>query len=205
MRRLLICVLFPCLLAACTAVSVWAPEEAVKAAAYRSDTPPSITLYTMVNNRSNEGAHSGLMINASQRVVFDPAGSWWHRTVPERNDVHYGMTPLMEKFYLDYHARETYRVVEQTILVSPEVAEQALAIVEGYGAVPKALCGRSTSGVLRQLPGFSSIPRTFYPGRIMRAFGALPGVTTRIYYDDDSDNNMAVLSSQQSASVSVAN
>lgn len=203
MRRFLLCLLFPLVLTACTAESVLAPEEQVRAAAYHADGPPSLTLFTMVNNRSNEGAHSGLMINGSQRVIFDPAGSWWHRTVPERNDVLFGITPQMLKFYIDYHARETYRVVEQTVVVSPEVAEQALRLVQGHGAVSKAMCANATSGVLRQLPGFESIPHSYFPGKIMKAFGKLPGVTTQVTYDDDADNNKAVLTSQQSASVPV--
>ncbi|MGB8621354.1 MAG: hypothetical protein WCD16_00930 [Paracoccaceae bacterium] len=202
-RRILLCLALPLLLGAC-AESVYAPEEAVQKAAYRADGPPSITLFTMVNNRSNEGGHSAIMVNASQRVIFDPAGTWWHHTVPERNDVLFGITPLMLKFYIDYHARETYRVVEQTKVVSPELAEQALKIIEGYGAVPKAMCGRSTSDVLNQLPGFQSVPRTFFPGRIMRAFGEIPGVTTKVIYDDDSDNNKLLLTSQQSDSMASA-
>lgn len=204
MRRLLLCIALPLFLAACGAEPVWAPDEAVQRAAYKAEGAPSITLFTMVNNRSNQGAHSGLMINASQRVIFDPAGTWWHRTAPERNDVIYGVTPLMEKYYIDYHARETYRVVMQTVEVTPEVAERALRIIEGYGAVPKAFCGRSTSDVLSQLPGFEGVSRSFFPARIMDDFAKVPGVTTRIIYDNDSDDNKALLSSQQSTSPVVA-
>lgn len=199
MRRLLVAIALPLLLAACGAESVWAPDEAVAAAAYRpAGEAPSITLYTAINNRSEEGGHSSLMINASQRVVFDPAGTWWHRTVPERNDVLYGMTPQMERFYLDYHARVTYRVVEQKIIVSPEVAEMALQLVEANGAVPKAMCANSVSGILSQLPGFESISRTYYPRKISNQFTQLPGVQTRTYFDDDADDNSARLSGQQS-------
>jgi len=204
MRHLLIILLLPLLLSACGADHVWAPDDAVKAAAYRADGPPSITLFTAINNRSNQGGHSGIMINASQRVIFDPAGTWWHRTVPERNDVLYGITPQMEKFYIDYHARVTYRVVRQTIVVSPEVAEQALRLVQANGSVPKTFCANATSAILRQLPGFESIPHSFFPAKVMRAFGKLPGVTTKVIYDNDSDNNKILLSSQQSASVGTA-
>ena len=115
MRHWIACLLVPALLAGCGAEPVWAPDEAVTRAAYRdTENPPSITLFTVLNNRSGEGAHSALMINASQRVIFDPAGTWWHRTAPERNDLHYGITPTMLKFYIDYHARETYHVDVQT-------------------------------------------------------------------------------------------
>lgn len=199
MRKILLFLLFPLVLAACGADHVWAPDEAVARAAYRHPGPPTITLFTMVSNRSDAGGHSAIMINASQRVIFDPAGSWWHRAAPERNDVHYGMTPQMLDFYIDYHARETYRVVMQTVEVSPEVAEKALGTVESYGAVPKALCGRSVSSVLSQLPGFETIPRTVRPKAIMTAFGKLPGVRTETIYDDDPDANDALLKEQQRA------
>lgn len=198
MRRIIAVISFPILLAACGAEPVWAPDEAVAAAAYRpAAEPPSITLFTMVNNRSDEGAHSGLMINASQRVVFDPAGTWWHRTVPERNDVHYGITPLMEQFYLDYHARETYRVVAQTVVVSPEVAERALQLVQARGAVPKAFCANSVSATLRELPGFEGVGRSFFPGKIMDRFAEVEGVEAVTYFDSDPHDHAAKLTSGQ--------
>lgn len=200
MRSFLIGLVLPLFLIGCGAESVWAPDEAVARAAYRQEGPPSITLFTMVSNRSKAGAHSALMINASQRVIFDPAGSWWHRYAPERNDVHYGITPTMLEFYIDYHARETYHVVVQTKEVSPEVAERALRVVEEFGAVPKALCGRSTSDVLNRLPGFESVPRTIRPKGIMSAFGELPGVTTEKVFDDDPDTNQELLKLQQRGS-----
>ncbi|MCE8441721.1 hypothetical protein [Rhodovulum sulfidophilum] len=199
MFRFLIACLLPLFLLGCGAQPVWAPDEDVARAAYRDKAPPSITLYTMVNNRSGAGGHSALLINASQRVIFDPAGSWWHRLAPERNDVIYGITPTMLDFYIDYHARETYHVVEQTLQVSPELAEQALRIVEGYGAVPKAMCARSTSDVLNRLPGFESIPHTLRPIKMMEAFANLPGVTSRKIYDDDPDEHEELLREQQRA------
>lgn len=200
MRRLLSILCLPALLAACTAEPVWAPDDAVARAAYAHDGPPSITLFTMVNNRSNEGAHSGLMINGSQRVIFDPAGSWWHRTAPERNDLIYGITPTMLRFYVDYHARETYRVVAQSVVVEPEVAEQAIRLAQDYGAVPKASCAIATTRIVQQLPGFEDVKGGLFPARLMRSFAALPGVQEQVYYDDDSDNNSSLLLSQQSAS-----
>lgn len=199
MRRLWI-LIFPLLLAACTAEPIWAPDEAVSRAAYRHDGPPSITLVTMINNRSKEGAHSALLINASQRVIFDPAGTWWHSNAPERNDLHYGMRPILLDFYIDYHARETFHVVMQRREVSPEVAEMALQLAQSYGAVSKAMCGRSTSDILRQLPGFETVQSSWYPGRISKSFADLPNVETSRFFDDDADDNGAVLQAQNTRS-----
>lgn len=193
MRKTAISLALTLTLAACGAEPVWAPDEAVARARFVSDEPASITLYTVVRKRGGEGAHSGILINGSQRVMFDPAGTWHHPWVPERNDLHYGVTEQMRKFYIDYHARETYDVIEQKIYVSPEVAELAIRRAESYGAVNKAFCGNSVSDIVRGLPGFESIPNTFFPNRIRKAFSELPGVTEKLHVDGDPDNNSGVL------------
>lgn len=180
-------------LAGCGAEPVWAPDHEVEAARYVHDGPNTITLFTVINNRSDAGAHSGLMINDSERIMFDPAGTWQHPRIPERNDVHFGITPRIVNFYIDYHARETFRVVEQTVVVSPGVADLVARRVKAYGAAPKAQCARSVSDILRGVPGFESIRSTWYPNRLMEDFGRLPGVTSRIIYDEDADKNHGVL------------
>ena len=187
--RLLAVVSMPLWLAACGAAEkTWAPDAAVQAATYRFDGPPSLTLYTAINNNTGAGEHSGLMINADQRVLFDPAGSWTHSKVPERNDVHYGITAGVEHWYVNYHARPAYHVVRQEIVVSPAVAAEARRLVEAYGATPKAMCARAVSSVLSQLPGFEDIGRTYFPKTLMEEFGERPGVVTTYFYDDDEDN-----------------
>ncbi|HBN30005.1 MAG TPA: hypothetical protein DD416_01985, partial [Rhodobacteraceae bacterium] len=80
----------------------------------------------VVANGNNSAGHSALLINASQRVIYDPAGTWYHRDVPERADLLYGLTPKLLQYYLDYHARKEFRVILQTKIVSPQVAEMAL-------------------------------------------------------------------------------
>lgn len=179
-------------LTAC-AEPTWAPQAEVDAARFVAGPPTSITLYTVVNKRSGSGAHSGILVNASERVMFDPAGTWRHPRVPERNDVHFGMTDKAVAFYIDYHARKTYDVIEQTIEVSPEVAELVLENVKAYGAVPKAMCTNGTSSILRATPGFESMPSTLFPKQLSKAFGKLPGVKTRVITDDDDDNNSGIL------------
>jgi hypothetical protein len=191
--RLILCFVALFGLAGCAAESIVAPPEAVAAARYVHGGPTSITLYTVINNRSGSGAHSGLLINASQRVMFDPAGTWRHPRIPERNDVHYGITPRIVNFYIDYHARETFRVIEQTVVVSPGVAELVKQRAEAYGAVPKAQCSNSITSILSGVPGFESIRSTWYPKKLSDQFGQLPGVTSRTITDDDADKNHGVL------------
>ncbi|MFZ7093330.1 hypothetical protein [Primorskyibacter sp. 2E233] len=182
------------------------PEE-VAAAAYRHPGPPELTLYTMINNRSGSGAHTSLMINASQRVVFDPAGSVRLRAVPEMRDVLYGITPQVREFYERAHARETYHVRIQTIQVSPEVAEAALRMAQTRGPVASAQCSASTSALLSQLPGFQSIKGTWYPNNLADQFAKLPGVTERTLYENDSDDKsiaIAKFEAEQAAKGKVA-
>ena len=180
-------------LAACGAQPVWAPEDQVQSARFVSEEPAYITLYTVINKSSGSGAHSAILVNGSERLIFDPAGTWHHPRLPERNDVHFGMTDKALAFYIDYHARSTYDVLEQKVLVTPEVAELVLHLVEEHGAVAKSMCTEATSSILRATPGFQSMPSTWYPKKLSDAFGQLPGVTTRLITDDDDDSNHGVL------------
>ncbi|RYG90449.1 hypothetical protein EU803_14605 [Loktanella sp. IMCC34160] len=178
----------PLFLAACGAEKVWAPDEIVSAKAYRHDGPPRLTLITMKNTGSDNGAHTALMINASQRVLWDPAGTFKSDSIPERNDVLFGITPMVERFYISYHSRVTYYTVIQELDVTPEVAEAALRAVLTYGAVPKANCTRATSQIMKGLPGFSDIRVTLFPNNLADQFGQYPGVRTREYRETDSDD-----------------
>jgi len=196
MMRNLFAVMALFILAACgggTASAPFAPDEAVLAARYVDDGPAAVTLFTVVNNKTGAGAHSGLLINGSERVLFDPAGSFYHPRLPERNDLHYGMSDRMVAFYIDYHARETYRVLEQTVTVPPGVAEMVIARAKARGAVAKSFCANSISGILSGVPGFDGIGSTMFPNSLAKAFGRLPGVTTRTITDDDADDNHGVL------------
>lgn len=195
MRRIFLCFIVLFTLAACggPAEPKWAPDADVAQARFVSDGPPSVTLFTVLSTKNGSGAHAGLLINGSQRVIFDPAGTWHHPRLPERNDVHFGMTPLMVEFYIDYHARETFDVIEQTVVVSPEVAELVMQRAMAYGAVPKAQCTLAISSILRGVPGFEGLPGTWFPKNLMDAFGELPGVKSRKYTDTDTSNNHGVL------------
>ncbi len=190
------------LLAGCAVEEVGAPPAAVARAAYASAEAPSLTLVTVISNRTDGGAHTGLVVNASQRVAFDPAGTFNDpvnnpanrgggaaRVMVERGDVLYGMTPGYYRAYIDYHTRQTFRTVEQRIEVSPEVAERALALVMANGPASKSSCALATSRILAQVPGFEGFPVGWYPKAAMKAFGARPGVVTTLHVDDDPDEN----------------
>ncbi|CUH58899.1 hypothetical protein [Thalassobacter stenotrophicus] len=194
-----------CALSACTAEPKWADDSAVTQARYIHDGPTSLTLITAINNRSGNGGHSALLVNGSERVLWDPAGTWWHPTVPERNDVLFGMNPTVYDFYLDYHARETFHVVLQEVEVSPEVADQALALVKANGAAGNATCAITTSRILQAL-GLPQMSPSYFPVQVMEDFAKLPGVSERKIFDDSPDSNSDVLRyrAQQAAKAAAA-
>ncbi|MBU2981875.1 hypothetical protein KO498_08610 [Lentibacter algarum] len=191
--KLLVGLSFAVFLSGCAADPVWAPDADIERVTYRHNGPPKLTLFTMVNVRSGAGAHTSMMINASQRVIWDPSGSFAHETIPERNDVLFGANPRMVDFYTRYHARETFYVIVQEVEVPAATAEKALQLAMANGAVGNAFCAHSTAGILRQLPGFGSIPQQMYPNKLSAAFGKIPGVTSRTLREDDSDDNSHVL------------
>lgn len=163
----------------------YASDARVASVAYREPGPATITVLTMVSNRDGSGGHSALMINGSQRVIFDPAGSFVNDRVPEQQDVLYGVSPAVLKGYKSAHARSTYHVVSQTVEVTPEQAEVALRLAQGNGAVARAFCTNANTNLLRQVPGFEGIKTTFFPTRLMEQMASYPGVAEEKYFEDD--------------------
>jgi len=155
-----------------------ASVEDVARAAYSPGGQTKITLMTSIGTRSTTGGHTAIIINASERVLWDPAGTWFHSDAPEIGDVHYGFTPAMEQLYFDFHTRPEWSVVLQELDVTPEIAEQILQAFSVAGAAPKATCSRSTTSVLNKIPGFESLTVNWFPVKTMAQFAKLPGVRT---------------------------
>jgi len=186
-RRLATFALLLLVVAGCTAKQQPNADPAVVAAvAYRDPGPSTLTLYTMINNRTGSGAHTSLMISASERVIFDPAGSFRADTVPERDDVLFGITPAVERAYRSSHARSTFHVLVQEIQVTPEQAEIAYRLALQNGPVPGGFCSSATAKLLQQVPGFENIKTVLFPTKLASQFENLPGVKSSRYYEDDS-------------------
>lgn len=200
-RRVFLALALPAALAACGADHKWASDEAVRQARYVTNEPPSITLFTVIGIPRGEGGHSALMINGSQRVIYDPAGSWEHPAIPERNDVLYGITPNFKNFYIDYHARETFWVAEDTVQVPLAVADAAIRAVEAQGSANKSFCAVNTGQALRKVPGFEGAPTGFSPLKLRQWFLTLPGVVSKKHMDGDPANNHNVLLRQKTGEV----
>lgn len=163
------------------------PVEVIASAKYVSEEAPSITLLTMVGDDGGFAEHTGILINASQQVLYDPAGSFRHRRLARARDVHYGVTPVLDDYYRRYHARFGYYVVAQKIEVTAEVAEEAFRRAVAQGTTGQLRCGLSASTVLNGL--FPNVPVTYYPGKIMRNFGEIPGVHTSYTRENDIGQN----------------
>ena len=176
------------LVAACADLSS-DPVEVIQEHVYVSPEPPSITVLTMVNEDGDFGEHTGLLINASQQVLYDPAGTFRSVNLARARDVHYGMTPYMVEYYKSYHARFGYYVVAQKLEVPADVAEEAFRRAVAQGATAKLHCAVSVSSVLNGIPMFSFIPTTYFPGKIMEEFATIPGVVTTITRENDRGKN----------------
>ena len=186
MVRIVLALSLALVLAACAVSSAFdASPERVKEAAYVPDGPPRLTLFTVVSNTSGSVGHTALMVSGSQQVIFDPAGSFKHVDIPKRGDVLYGATPAWVAAYKSAHARTSHHVVSQEITVTPEQAERALALVTSNGAVPAAFCTRSTSAILRQVPGFEDVQITFYPEKLMAQIAQRADVKTERTFEND--------------------
>ena len=171
----------------------YASDKMVRDVAYVHDGPPRISLYTMVNNESGAGAHSALVINASQRVIFDPAGTIKHDVFIEQKDVLYGATPSVLEFYTRAHARKTHHVVIQDLDVSPEIAERVLQLVRANGPVTSAFCASASSAILSQIPGFEGIGQTMFPNGLAADFAKIRGVREQKLYEyDDAEKRVAL-------------
>jgi len=184
--RILIACLLAATVAGCaTSQRPQADQSEIVARSYRDAGPSTLTLYTMINTRTGSGAHTSLMIGGSERVIFDPAGSFRADVVPIKDDVLYGITPAVEQAYRSSHARESHYARIQTIQVTPQQAEIALQLAKQSGPVAGAFCANSTARLLQQVPGFEQIDTTFSPVKLSEQFGALPGVVTEDYRESD--------------------
>jgi hypothetical protein len=172
---------------------VWDGDERVARAAYSNGKPPSVTLITVVRNDLNVGTHSALVVNGSERVLFDPAGSWKHPRSPERNDLRFGIDDRVLAHFLDYHTRRSHRTIVQEVAVPASVADAVTSSLAQAGPAAPGFCALTISRALRRVEGFGAIGATPFPSMLMRDFGRLSGARTRVFVDDDPADNRYLL------------
>jgi len=159
-------------LTGCANPSIWASDEDIATASYREPGPTRVTLLTMLRSETGTGAHSALVVDdGTQRLLFDPAGGWFHPAAPERNDVLFGMNPTLYGFFLQWHARETHHVVAQEVLLPPEQARFVAQRIQEIGPVPRQIVRAQSRNCLAncrnfpicQLRGFPKRPWKIWP------------------------------------------
>jgi hypothetical protein len=190
MRRALFLLLAAVALAGCETYQPATPE-AIARARYVSDEPPSVTLISMVNAGSGRSAHVGLLINGSQQVLYDPAGTFTHPALPRRGDIHYGMTPRYVDYYERYHARFDYFVEAQKVPVSRAAADRLIANAQAEGKTMKMHCALAAADVLQPVHPFENVSRSFFPEALRADFARMPGVETSYVYESDVGKNRA--------------
>jgi hypothetical protein len=168
-----------------------ASHAEIEQARYVSPEPPSVTLLSMVNTRSGRSAHAGLLINGSEQVLYDPAGTFTHPDLPRRGDIHYGMTPRYVDYYERYHARFDYFVEAQKVPVSRATADQIIANAKARGQALKMTCALDVADVLRPVPQFKDVTKGFFPEGLRRDFQSMPGVEDSYVYETDIGKNNA--------------
>ena len=190
MLRIMLVLVAAVSLAGCEVYRSAEPEEIARAR-YVSAEPPSVTLVSMVNAETGRSAHSALVINGSQRVLYDPAGTFTHPDLPRRGDVHYGITPRYLDYYERYHARFSHFVHSQKVYVSRETADRVMANAIAEGRTPKMFCASSVTTALRGVPPFTGVRYTLLPEPTLEDFARIPGVEDSYVYESDIGKNNA--------------
>jgi hypothetical protein len=188
MRSLLAALAAVLALSGCEFYTPATPEE-ISRARYVSPEPPSITLMSMVNAKNGRSAHVGLLINGSEQVLFDPAGTFKHPDLPRKGDVHYGMTPRYVDYYERYHARFDYFVEAQKVPISRAAADQLIANAQAKGQSMKMTCALDVADVLEPVPPFQNVPHSFFPDALRQNFETMPGVQDSYVYEADVGKN----------------
>lgn len=179
------CLMAMAALSAACAQEVNASRAEIASVRYVADEAPYIALLTMVNDKSQRGAHSALLINASERVIYDPAGTFAHSTLAEKGDIQYGVTDQALQFYKRYHARDSHFVHTQKLNVSAELAEAVLRRAQLQGPSPKMFCTINTAQILQDIPQFSFIKPGFYPEGLRKQFATIPGIENSYLRESD--------------------
>jgi hypothetical protein len=176
--------------AGCEMYQPASPEEIARAR-YVSPDPPSVTLLSMVNSGTGRSAHAALLINGSQQVLYDPAGTFTHPELPRAGDVHYGMTPRYVDYYERYHARADHFVQAQKVYVDRATADQVIANAQAEGQQLKMQCALAVADVIDPVPPFQNVRKSVFPEGAREDFARIAGVETHYVYETDIGKNNA--------------
>ena len=174
-------------LAVCLALSACATadKDELASVAYRSDAPASATLVTVTAGEGGSGVHSALVINASERVIYDPAGTFSHPDTRRVGDVIYGVTDEVLDLFALHNADVWHVATLQTAPLPPRAAETLLERARDNGGALPGFCAISVSEVIDGVPPLAAVEGSMWPGDLREDFAKLPGVRTVEVRDDD--------------------
>ncbi len=190
MKRALAALLAVLIVSGCEIYEPASLDEIARAT-YVSDAPPSVTLLSMVDARSGRSAHAALLVNGSQQVLYDPAGTFTHPDLPRAGDMHYGMTPRFVDYYERYHSRFSHFVHAQKVPVDRATADRIIADAQAEGKTFKMHCGLAVAGALRRAPQFEAVRSSYFPEGARKDFARIPGVEDRYVRETDVGQNRA--------------
>ena len=99
------------------------------------------------------------------------------------------MTPRYVDYYERYHARFDYFVEAQKVPVSRAQADQLIANAQAEGKVMKSHCALAMADVLRPVPPFEHVRKSYFPEALREDFAGMPGVEQNYVYEVDIGQN----------------
>jgi hypothetical protein len=153
---------------------------------FPDNAPPSATLLLSEHKGGSGAVHAALVITGSERVIYDPSGSFTHPDTRRLGDVVYGASdPVVEMFAL-HNADKDHDAMMRRIPLSAEEAEQMLARARSRGGAMPGYCAKSVADVMRAAPRFAAMRDTFWPSNVLEDFVQFGPVETRVVSDTDS-------------------
>lgn len=142
------------------------------------DAAPEIALITILHRPSGLGRHTALLINGSQRVLYDPASHWTLGHSVRRGDLRLGFGAAAWDDYLRRAAALEAGVVIQRLPVPRAVADRAIARAATRPVAAPGTCALAVAQLLRQVDGFDWVQPTLLPDGLAGQFARRPGIVT---------------------------
>ncbi len=180
-----------CLLTGCAGVDLTTDAEFIKE--LRAETsylpvnaPPSTTLVLAEHKGGSGAVHAALIVTGSERLIYDPSGSFTHPDTRRYGDVVYGASDDIVELFALHNADKNHDAVMRTIALQPEEAETMLDAARTHGGAMPGFCAKSVASVLRSVPRFASMRDTFWPSNVQQDFESIAPVAIRSVTDTDS-------------------
>ncbi len=185
------CALAASILAGCAGIDPTTDAEFIKE--LRAETsylpvnaPPSTTLVLAEHKGGSGAVHAALIVTGSERLIYDPSGSFTHPDTRRYGDVVYGASDEIVELFALHNADRNHDAVMRTIALESDEAEILLNSARTHGGAMPGFCAKSVASVLRSVPRFASMRDTFWPSNVQQDFENVSPVEIRSVSDTDS-------------------